>query len=117
MTLEKENKLKEDVIKSESSKSEKVIKSEKNTNPKKKSNIATYAVVMIICVIIIILIAAMADNREEEIGNRVMETEQTNASFENELVNLREENYKLKKEQEKMFPRWRKRQSIKQCLR
>ena len=34
MTLEKENKLKEDVIKSESSKSEKVIKSEKNTNPK-----------------------------------------------------------------------------------
>ncbi len=56
---------------------------------------------MIICVIIIILIAAMADNREEEIGNRVMETEQTNASFENELVNLREENYKLKKEQEK----------------
>ena len=56
MTLEKENKLKEDVIKSESSKSEKVIKSEKNTNPKKKSNIATYAVVMIICVIIIILI-------------------------------------------------------------
>ena len=95
MTLEKENKLKEDVIKSESSKSEKVIKSEKNTNPKKKSNIATYAVVMIICVIIIILIAAMADNREEEIGNRVME------SFENELVNLREENYKLKKEQEK----------------
>lgn len=114
--MEKENKLKEDVIKSESSKSEKVIKSEKNTNPKKKSNIATYAVVMIICVIII-LIAAMADNREEEIGNRVMETEQTNASFENELVNLREENYKLKKEQEKMFPRWRKRQSIKQCLR
>ena len=101
MTLEKENKLKEDVIKSESSKSEKVIKSEKNTNPKNKSNIATYAVVMIICVIIIILIAAMADNREEEIGNRVMETEQTNASFENELVNLREENYKLKKEQEK----------------
>lgn len=97
--MEKENKLKEDVIKSESSKSEKVIKSEKNTNPKKKSNIATYAVVMIICVII--LIAAMADNREEEIGNRVMETEQTNASFENELVNLREENYKLKKEQEK----------------
>lgn len=53
--MEKENKLKEDVIKSESSKSEKVIKSEKNTNPKKKSNIATYAVVMIICVIIIIL--------------------------------------------------------------
>ena len=34
--MEKENKLKEDVIKSESSKSEKVIKSEKNTNPKRR---------------------------------------------------------------------------------
>ena len=72
---------------------------------------------MIICVIIIILIAAMADNREEEIGNRVMETEQTNASFENELVNLREENYKLKKEQgRKMLPRWREETKYKAVL-
>lgn len=101
MALDKDNDIKKEVSKSISNNNEKIIQSEKNTKPKKKSNIATYAVVMIICVIIIILIAAMADNREEEIGNMVMETEQTNASFENELVNLREENYKLKKELEK----------------
>lgn len=55
---------------------------------------------MIICVIILIIFAALADNREEEIDNRIIETERTNESIQNELVNLKEENYKLTKEKE-----------------
>ncbi|MCI5892061.1 MAG: hypothetical protein MRZ66_01470 [Clostridiales bacterium] len=77
------------------------ISSEKNTQQKKKNNIMTYAIVMIVSVIIIILIAAMADDREEEIDNRIMETERANESIQNELVNLKDENYKLNKEIEK----------------
>lgn len=55
---------------------------------------------MIICVIILIIFAAMADNREEEIDNRIIETERTNESIQNELVTLTDENYKLTKEKE-----------------
>lgn len=75
--------------------------SQKQTKPKKKNNIMNYAVIMIICVIIVILIAAMADDREEQIDNRIMETERANANIQNELVNLKDENYKLSKELEK----------------
>lgn len=76
----------------------------KNTDPKKKNNIMNYAVIMIICVIIVILIAAMADDREEQIDNRIMETERANESIQNELVTLKDENYKLSKELEKTKP-------------
>lgn len=76
----------------------------KNTEPKKKNNIMNYAVIMIICVIIVILIAAMADDREEQIDNRIMETERANESIQNELVTLKDENYKLSKELEKTKP-------------
>lgn len=76
----------------------------KNTEPKKKNNIMNYAVIMIICVIIVILIAAMADDREEQIDNRIMETERANESIQNELVTLKDENYKLNKELEKSKP-------------
>lgn len=75
--------------------------SEKNIHQKKKNNIMTYAIIMIVSVIIIILIAAMADDREEQIDNRIMETERANESIQNELVTLKDENYKLNKELEK----------------
>ncbi len=74
---------------------------EKSIQEKKKNNIMTYAVIMIVSVIIVILIAAMADDREEEIDNRIMETERVNESIQNELVTLKDENYKLSKEVEK----------------
>lgn len=72
-----------------------IIKQEQS---KKQRNILSYAVIMIICVIIIILFAAMADNRENEIDNRIYQTEQANANIQNELVTLQNENDKLVKE-------------------
>ena len=70
----------------------------KQEQSKKQKNIFSYAVIMIICVIIIILFAAMADNRENEIDNRIYQTEQANANIQNELVTLQSENDKLVKE-------------------
>ncbi len=67
---------------------------------KKQKNIFSYAVIMIICVIIIILFAAMADNRENEIDDKINETQKTNESIQNELVRLQDENYNLKKQLE-----------------
>ena len=65
---------------------------------KKQKNIFSYAVIMIICVIIIILFAAMADNRENEIDDKISETQKTNETIQNELVRLQDENYNLKKQ-------------------
>lgn len=78
--------------------------SDKNSSKPQKGrdNIFNYAVIMIICVIIIILIAAMADNRENEIDNRIIETKRANEAIQNEIVSLREENYELKSERDKI---------------
>lgn len=65
---------------------------------KRQRNIFSYAVIMIICVIIIILFAAMADNRENEIDDRISETQKTNETIQNELVRLQDENYNLNKQ-------------------
>ncbi len=65
---------------------------------KKQRNIFSYAVIMIICVIIIILFAAMADNRENEIDDKITETQRTNETIQNELVRLQDENYNLNKQ-------------------
>lgn len=78
-------------------------KNKKNVNAKKEkksNNIMTYAVIMIVSVIIIIIFAAMADSREEEIDNRIMETERANETIQHEIVTLKEENYKLTKKNE-----------------
>ena len=53
---------------------------------KKQSNILNYAVVMIICVIIIIIVAAMADDREDQIDDRIIETERANENIQKEIV-------------------------------
>ena len=74
-------------------------KNEKKQERKQK-NIFNYAIIMIICVIIIILFAAMADNRENEIDNRIIETERNNASIQNEMVILQNENAELTKKDE-----------------
>lgn len=70
---------------------------ENKKSDKKQRNIFSYAVIMIICVIIIILFAAMADNRENEIDDRINETQRTNETIQNELVRLKDENYNLNK--------------------
>lgn len=67
---------------------------------KKQSNVLNYAVVMIICVIIIIIVAAMADDREDQIDDRIIETERANENIQKEIVSLKDENYKLSKQVE-----------------
>ena len=47
----------------------------------------------------------MADNREEEIDNRINETEQTSANIQNQLVELEDENYELKKQNQEYADR------------
>ena len=47
----------------------------------------------------------MADNREEEIDNRINETEQTSANIQNQLVELEDENYELEKQNQEYAER------------
>ena len=47
------------------------------------------------------MIAKLADNRETQMGNKIIETEHANEVISNEIVSLKDENYKLKKENEK----------------
>ena len=74
---------------------------EKNKgSEKKQKNIFNYAIIMIISVIIIIIFAAMADNRENEIDNRISETEKANQTNQEEIVRLTNENAALSKQVE-----------------
>lgn len=69
---------------------------------KRIRNLTTYAVIMLLSVLIIIVIAAMADSREETFENRINETEQANMNISNEIVKLKDDNYVLTKEKEKL---------------
>ena len=69
---------------------------------KQWKNLFTYAIIMLVAVMIVILIAAMADDREKELGAKINETEETYESAQRELVALKDENYSLKKENEKL---------------
>ncbi|MBE5039210.1 hypothetical protein [Ructibacterium gallinarum] len=69
---------------------------------KKFKNLTTYAVIMILAVVIIIIIAAMADNREQQFENQINQQQETNMSIQNEIVNLKDENYRLQKEKEEL---------------
>ncbi len=69
---------------------------------KRIRNLTTYAVIMLLSVLIIIVIAAMADSREENFENRINETEQVNMNISNEIVKLKDDNYILTKEKEKL---------------
>ena len=78
--------------------------SKKEPKPKKDINgkLSTYVVVMLLSIIIVIIIAAMADDREEDFRNQIDSTTQTNLTIQNELVTVKDENYLLKQENEKL---------------
>ncbi len=69
---------------------------------KKTKKLATYSVIMLLAAIIIIIIAAMADNREEMFQTQIDSTTQTNMTIQNEIVALKDENYILKQENDKL---------------
>lgn len=68
----------------------------------KTSKLATYTVIMLLTVIIIIIIAAMADDRESNFQSQIEQTTQANATIQEEVVRLKNENYDLKTELEKI---------------
>ena len=69
---------------------------------KKYKNLAVYAVVMALAVIILIIFAAMADNREQKFETQLDEKENINIAIQNEIVELKDENYKLNNSVEKL---------------
>ena len=69
---------------------------------KKSGKLATYAIIMLLTAIIVIIIAAMADNREESFQNQIEETTQANTTIQEEVVRLKNENYDLKNQLEKL---------------
>lgn len=69
---------------------------------KKYKNMGTYAIMLFLAVVLILIIAAMADNREEQYENQIQEQVQINSNIQNEIVSLKDENYRLKNEVEKL---------------
>lgn len=65
---------------------------------KKAGKLATYVTILLLMVIIVIIIAAMADDREKTFQTKIDETTQTNLSFQDEIVAVKDENYKLNKQ-------------------
>ncbi len=64
----------------------------------KTSNLSTYVIIMLLSIIIIIIIAAMADIREQNFQTQLESTTQANMAIQNEIVALKDENYKLSQE-------------------
>ena len=69
---------------------------------KKIKNLGTYAIIMILSLVIIIIFAAMADDRESKFENQIYEQTQTNVAIQNEIVKLKDDNYTLSKDLEKV---------------
>lgn len=67
---------------------------------KKKNNLGTYAVIMILAAVFLIIIAAMADHRENQFESQIDKQTQINVGIQNQIVNLENENHRLKKEAE-----------------
>lgn len=67
---------------------------------KKTGRIATYATIMLLMVVLIIIVAAMADNREQNITSsyesQLDESTRVNASIQEQITGLSNENYTLK---------------------
>lgn len=68
----------------------------------KNGKLATYATIMLLTAIIIIIIAAMADNREQKFKSEIDSTAQTNMSIQEEIVKIKDENYNLSREVERL---------------
>lgn len=64
---------------------------------KKKSNLGTYAVIMVLAALFLIIIAAMADHREDQFETQIYEQTQINVGIQDQIVRLEDENYRLKK--------------------
>lgn len=69
---------------------------------KKIKNLGTYAIIMILSLVIIIIFAAMADDRESKFEDQIYEQTQTNVAIQNEIVKLKDDNYTLSKDLEKV---------------
>ena len=68
----------------------------------KNGKLSTYVIVMLLAIIIVIIIAAMADNREQNFQNQIDSTTQTNMAIQNEIVTIKDANYSLTQENEKL---------------
>lgn len=68
----------------------------------KTGKLATYAVIMLLMAIIVIIIAAMADDREQHFQSQIESTTKTNMDIQQEIVALKDENYKIKQENESL---------------
>lgn len=73
-----------------------------NNDKEKNGKLSTYVVVMLLSIIIIIIIAAMADNREQKFQSQIDSTTQANMTIQNEIVTLKDDNYALTQENEKL---------------
>lgn len=69
---------------------------------KKFKNLATYSVTMVLAVVVIIIFAAMADNRESDFESQLNEKENINITIQNEIVSLKDENYELKNQLDRL---------------
>jgi len=66
-----------------------------------RKKLFSYAIIMLIAAIIIILIAYMSENRADMYENQLTKSESEVASVQAELVRLSNENFELKKQNEK----------------
>ena len=69
------------------------------------SKLASYAIILILMIIIIIIIAAMADDRERTFQTQIDQTTQTNITIQDEIVALKDENYDLKQQIDRLKPK------------
>lgn len=72
---------------------------------KGEKKLASYAIVLILMVIIVIIIASMADDRERTFQTQIDQTTQTNMTIQDEIVGLKDENYKLKQQIDTLQPK------------
>ena len=72
---------------------------------KSASKLASYAIILILMIIIIIIIAAMADDRERTFQTQIDQTTQTNITIQDEIVALKDENYELKQQIDRLKPK------------
>ncbi len=74
----------------------------KDKNESLPRKLGLYAIILLLLVIIVIIFAAMADNREQNYENQINETTKINISIQEEIVTLKDENYRLKQENENL---------------
>lgn len=76
-----------------------------NKDKKGAGKLASYAVILILMIIIVIIIAAMADDRERNFRSQIEQTTQTNMTIQDEIVAIKDENYKLSRQIDELEPK------------